>query len=180
MNWCNCNHDDYYDLMSVNDYGVDSQMTCYTCGHRVNDAELISLLVKEVKKLSQIVEDLEREGNLNDPSDLNFAYEQIQEKIREFRSIEENMRTYAVNIEKVKVLEKENKTLKSVTKDLDSRVINLEFKNKQMIDVISKLEHEQKERVRIEIEEEQKKIAEDKYFFENVDKQTERFDMMDL
>jgi hypothetical protein len=181
MNWCNCNHDDYYNLTtSVNDYGVDGHKTCYTCGNIINDAELISLLVKEVKSLNQTVEDLERDRNLHPVSDLNFTYEQIQEKIREFRSIEEDLRVHAINVKQLKELEKEVIELRTTTHILTAKTKALELDRDKLTIIVDWLKSKENKREEVEIKEADRKMVEEDYLLENADKQTERFEMMDL
>ena len=62
MQWCNCNHNDYYRLgSSVDELGNDGHPTCYRCGCGINNEDIILLLVKEVKRLSISIEMLEFE-----------------------------------------------------------------------------------------------------------------------
>jgi len=62
MQWCNCNHNDYYDLnSSVNEFGNEGRPSCSQCGNPINNEDMILLLLKEVKRLKISIEDLEFE-----------------------------------------------------------------------------------------------------------------------
>lgn len=61
MNWCNCDHDQNYNISDINNGYHDGHSVCFSCGNSINNDDMIILLVKEVKRLSLYVEDLEFE-----------------------------------------------------------------------------------------------------------------------
>lgn len=76
MNWCNCNHDVYYNLStSIN----EDSLKCWTCGNRITNEDLISLLIREVKKLYETVQVLEFERVGRESEKFNEEHKKMEE-----------------------------------------------------------------------------------------------------
>lgn len=177
MNWCNCNHDNYYNLStSIN----EDTLTCWTCANRMTNEDLIQLLIKDVKKLNEEAENLEFKRT-NIP-DIDAMYEKAQEIEEYFKE-----RMYRVDAfkekEKEKVVEEARREaikLKSTVEVLELKMTDLEFKNNKLKFIVEDLESEKKEREAIKLSEEQKRLKESERELKVIEKQTERFEMMDL
>lgn len=89
MQWCNCSHDDdYYNLStSVNECGLNGHPTCWSCNNRIANEDLILLLMKEVKRLNQTVEQLEFEKQ--DRERIKFE-EEVKKMDEEAKEMEED------------------------------------------------------------------------------------------
>ena len=175
MNWCNCNHDNYYNLStSIN----EDSLTCWTCANRITNEDLIQLLIKEVKRLDAAAEDLEFKRN-NTP-DIDDMYEKAQQ-IEEY--FKEQINRVDACKEKEKVVEearREDIRLKSTVEVLEAKMVDLEFKSHKLRFTVEKLESEKNEREAIKLSKEQKRIKELEKELRVMEKQTERFEMMDL
>ena len=99
MSWCNCDHETYYDILSnIDDTGFDGCAKCYQCGNRINNSDVILLLLREVKRLSQYVQDLESakmskenkefEENLKKEEDEKLAMEKITAESERFNILD--------------------------------------------------------------------------------------------
>ena len=175
MNWCNCNHDVYYNLSAIIN---EDSLTCWSCGNRIPNENLISLLIKEMKRIDSWAEDLEFK-RVNTP-DIDDMYEKAQQ-IEEY--FKEKINSVDVYKEKEKVIEEARRTaikLKDTVEVLESKMVDLEFKNNKLKFIVEDLESEKEEREAIRISAEQKRIKELERKLKVLEKQTERFEMMDL
>ena len=139
MNWCNCNHDSYYNLStSIN----EDTLTCWTCANRITNEDLISLLMKELKQLNDKVEDLESKRD-NTP-DIDYMYEKAQEIEEYFKERIGRVDAYKEKEKTVEEARREAIKLKNTVEVLESKMVDLEFKNHKLNFIVEELESEKK------------------------------------
>jgi hypothetical protein len=139
---------------------------------------LITLLIKEVGKINDVIDNIETEKN--NIFDINYLQEQANE-IREYLKEQ----TYKISARKkedkiVEEARRETIDLKSAVEGLKTKMVDLEFKNNKLMFIVEDLESEKKEREAINLSKEQKRIKELERDLKVMEKQTERFEMMDL
>jgi len=189
MSWCNCNHDSYFTdhLQNIDEFVTEDYQVCTQCRNSMHNDDVIRLLLKEARRLSLFVNELEHERSMNGALDTNQTYEEVKVRIEELKSIEEYLRgqtdgisMHIKNNHEIEELKKENTELKTAIDDLKTKTKKIELDRDKLTIVIDWLKCREEKREKIEIEEADKKMVEEDYLLENADKQTERFEMMDL
>lgn len=175
MQWCNCNHDNFYDLSACIN---ENDLTCWSCNNRINNEDVIVLLLREVKKLSDKAADIEFERN-NSP-DIDHMHEKAKEIEGYLEEWIDRINIYKEKDKRVEEAEKETTGLKNVIEDLGNRMASLELKNNKLNNKVEEIESEKKEREIIKFNEEQKRLKKLERELEVMQKQTARFEMMDL